>query len=250
MRRRSNHGQDQDSFLLELVRAIFRNDASRVTKLLKQSPDLAREHLTVGASRDVEADFYFKEIDHYLYAGDTALHAAAFAYRTDIARILLQHGADLVAKNRRGAEPLHYAADGGPGLKSWDPKAQAEMIAFLIKAGANANALDQSGVAPIHRAVRQRCSSALNALLDNGAQVRLKNKSGSTPLHLAVQNTGRGGSGSPEAKSHQEEIIQTLLKRGGTPSDRDNKGKTVAECIQGNWIRKSFPGLITNVTGK
>ena len=241
MRRRSNHGQDQDSFLLELVRAIFRNDASRVTKLLKQSPDLAREHLTVGASRDVEADFYFKEIDHYLYAGDTALHAAARAYRTDISGILLEHGADLKAKNRRGAEPLHYASDGGPGLNSWDPKAQAEMISFLIQAGANPNALDKSGVAPIHRAVRQRCATAVNALLDNGAQVRLKNKRGSTPLHLAVQNTGRGGSGSPEAKSHQQEIIQTLLKRGATPRDRDRKGKTVIECIRADWIRTSFP---------
>lgn len=227
--------------MLELVRAIFRNDASYVTKLLKPSPLLARQHLNVGASREAATNFYFKEIDHYLYAGDTALHAAARAYRIDIARILLEHGAHLNAKNRRGAEPLHYASDGGPELKSWNPKAQAEMIAFLIKAGANANALDKSGVAPIHRSVRQRCSTAVDALLDNGAQVRLKNKNGSTPLHLAVQNTGRGGSGSPGAKSHQSEIIQMLVNRGATAHDRDGKGKTVTESIRSDWIRTSFP---------
>jgi len=226
--------------LLELVRAIFRNDAAPVTKLLKQSPDLARQPLMVGASREAASDFYFPEIHHYLYAGDTALHAAACAYRKQIARMLLRCGADVRARNRRGAEPLHYAADGGPGLKSWERKAQAEMIRWLIQAGANPNALDKSGVAPIHRAVRQRGSSAVDALLDHGAEVRLKNHSGSTPLHLAVQNTGKGGSGSPEAKSQQIRIIQVLVQRGATPQDRDDKGKTVADCAHASWVRTSL----------
>jgi ankyrin repeat protein len=226
-----------DNSVLALIRAIIRDDAAEVAKLLRASPSLARQALALGASRDRATDFYFKEIPHYLYAGDTALHAAAAAYRHEIARALIKEGADASATNRRGAQPLHYAADGSPGGPNWNPRAQAETIALLIKAGADANALDKSGVAPLHRAVRQRCPGAVDSLLRNGAEVRLKNKSGSTPLHLAVQNTGRGGSGSAEAKACQKEIIEILLKAGGSPNDRDGNGKSVKQCAQADWVR-------------
>jgi ankyrin repeat protein len=76
--------------------------------------------------------------------------------------------------------------------------------------------------------------------LRNGADVRLKNKSGSTPLHLAVQNTGRGGTGSPEAKACQREIIALLLKAGAKPQDLDARSRTAKECAQSDWVRALF----------
>ena len=222
---------------LSLIRAIIRGDASEASKLVRESPLLVRQCLSAGATRQEAVDFFFKEIQHYMYAGDTPLHAAAAAYRKDIARVLLQNGAEVDARNRKGAEPLHYAADGGLGSPSWNPQAQAATIVLLIEAGANPNALDKSGVAPLHRAVRQRCPSAVDALLRNGAEVRLKNKSGSTPLHLAVQTTGRGGTGAPESKACQREIIQILLKSGASSQDQDARGRTVRQSAQGDWIR-------------
>ncbi len=236
MPKRAKDKSHQSASLLSLVRAIVHGDTAEFAKLLAASPALARENLAVGATRNAAADFYFGEIEHYLYAGDTPLHAAAAGYRTDMARALLKGGAGVTGKNRRGAQPLHYAADGGPGLRTWNPQRQAETITLLIKAGANPNALDKSGVAPLHRAVRQRCPAAVSALLRGGAQVRLKNKSGSTPLHLAVQNTGRGGSGSPESKECQKEIIQILLKAGANRLDRDGRGRTAAQCAKEDWI--------------
>ena len=137
-------------------------------------------------------------------------------------------GADVRARNRRGAEPLHYAADGGPDAEHWDPVAQREVIAYLIAAGADPNALDKSGVAPLHRAVRNRCSAAASALIDNGADPLLMNKSGSTPLHLAVQNTGKSNSGSEASKDEQGRVIALLLRHGASPTDVDANGKTVA----------------------
>jgi ankyrin repeat protein len=122
-------------------------------------------------------------------------------------------------------------------LRSWNPEAQADMISFLITNGAKPNMLDKSGVAPLHRAVRQRCPKAVDSLLRNGAAVRLKSNSGSTPLHLAVQNTGRGGTGSPESKSCQQEIIELLLKAGGDPRDKDGGGKTARQRAQSDWIK-------------
>jgi hypothetical protein len=63
--------------------------------------------------------------------------------------------------------------------------------------------------------VRNRSSVAVEALIDNGADPRLTNKSGSTPLHLAVQTTGKSGSGSDAAKEEQHPIILMLLDRRG-----------------------------------
>ena len=123
---------------------------------------------------------------------------------------LIATGANVRARNRRGAEPLHYAVDGRPGACRWNPPAQAATVARLIEAGADPNATDKSGVTPLHRAVRTRCAAAVKALLEGGADPRRKNNSGSTPMLLATQNTGRGGSGSSEAKAQQELIVQLL----------------------------------------
>jgi ankyrin repeat protein len=92
-------------------------------------------------------------------------------------------------------------------------------------------------VAPLHRAVRTRCSAAVRALIDGGAAPQLKNKSGSTPLHLAVQNTGRSDSGSAAAKDEQGRVIAVLLEHGASPTDADANGKTVAAAASSDWIR-------------
>jgi len=205
-----------DSALMALVRAIVAGDAAAAEKLLAASPALARAPAQVGASRQVSKSYFFDAIGHYLYAGDTALHIAAAAYRRDIARKLIAMGADVRAKNRRGAEPLHYAADGGPGSPAWNPRAQAAIVACLVEAGADPNAVDMNGVTPLHRAVRTRCAAAVAALLAGGADARRRNKNGSTPMRLATLNTGRGGSGSPAAKAEQQEIIR-LLEQHGAP---------------------------------
>ncbi len=131
-------------------------------------------------------------------------------------RKLLAAGADIRARNRRGAEPIHGAAVGQPGSSAFDPRAQAVTITCLIEAGADPDALDMDGVAPLHRAVRTRCAAAVKALLEGGADPRQENKSGSTPMLLATRNTGRAGSGSAEAKAEQQLIVQLLQARLGT----------------------------------
>jgi ankyrin repeat protein len=115
-----------------------------------------------------------------------------------------------------------------------------EVVEYLVKAGANPNSADKSGVTPLHRAVRNRCAGAVGVLLANGADPRRKNKSGSTPLHLAVQSTGRGGSGSPLAKEQQKKIILLLLQYGARPADKDARGNTVAQIVTSQWVQEIF----------
>jgi len=111
------------------------------------------------------------------------------------------------------------------------------VIEYLVSVGADPNALDGSGVAPLHRAVRTRSLSAVRALVQAGANPTQPNRAGSTPLHLAVQNTGRGGSGSLRAREQQAGIIGLLLTSGARPSDRDRRGKPVYQAATSEWIR-------------
>ena len=199
-----------DAALMMLVRTIVIADDTGAFRLLAANPALAKASFEIGATRQTAGTFYLDEIGHYIYAGDTALHLAAAAYRQEIVPKLIAAGANVRARNRRGAEPLHYAVDGKPSSGKWKPPAQAATVAHLIKAGADPNTTDKSGVTPLHRAVRTRCAAAVKALLEAGADPRRKNKSGSTPMLLATQNTGRGGSGSSEAKAQQELIMELL----------------------------------------
>ena len=223
----------ETSVFLDFVRLVVDSEISKVSRRLTATPALATMAAPVGATRQEATTFFFTEISHYLYAGDTALHMAAAAFSRPMAELLVSHGADCRAQNRRGAEPLHYAAD----ANRLEPRAQADVIEYLTSIGADPNAADKSGVAPLHRAVRTRSLAAVRALLDGGAKPRQRNKSASTPLHLAVQNTGRGGSGSDEARRQQAGIIKLLLERGAKLTDKDARGKQVDQAATTEWIR-------------
>src|SRR3954447_22810179 len=168
---------------VEFVRLVIGGDPAEVSRRLAAQPELARIASEGGATREDAEAWFFEDIKHYLYAGDTALHMAAAAFRRPVAEVLIAHGADCRARNRRGAEPLHYAADANrPAFE-----AQRETIAFLVSAGADPNAADASGVVPLHRAMRTRSLAAVEALLAAGADPVRPNRAGWTPLHLAVQ---------------------------------------------------------------
>jgi ankyrin repeat protein len=192
------------------VRAIIDGKIDVASRLLTADPELATSRFEAGATRQTSTEFFYSDIAHYAYAGDTPLHLAAAAFQRASAVFLIQHGAAPGARNRRGAEPLHYAAD----ANHWNPVAQAETIDYLLSVGADPNARDANGATPLHRAVRTRSAAAVQALLAGGADVHARNKNGSTPHVLAIHNTGRGGSGSTRAREQQAEIRELLRAAG------------------------------------
>lgn len=212
---RSMAAGTSEQSLRRLVDAIVANDGGLFCELIDGSSALATASFSQGATRQVPSPSpcFLKEIGHYIYSGDTALHFAGASYRQKMADKLIKAGAHLRAKNRRGAEPLHAAAFGIPGSPRWDPAAQAATIVCLIEAGADPNAQNMDGATPLHRAVRTRCAAAVRALLDHGADPAMRNKNGSTARQLALHTTGRGGSGSLEAKAQQQEILLLLQGR-------------------------------------
>lgn len=204
-----------DRTLIELMHAIASLDARASSGLLAASPSLARARLATGATRQSPEPFFLADCSVYVYAGHTALHVAAAAHDVQMARELIGAGADVRARNRRGAEPLHEAVNGGPGSPAWNSQHQAAMVTYLIEVGADPDALAKGGVTPLHRAVRNRCSAAVRALLAAGADPHRANDNGSTPLVLARTTTGRSGSGSPEARAEQELILSILESLAG-----------------------------------
>ena len=182
--------------------AIVANDRVVFAALMAARPELVMA--TVVDERFVEA------IVHQVYRGDTLLHVAAAAFRATMVADLITRGADVAARNRRGATPLHYAAD----TNHRDPEAQVATIAALLAAGAEPNARDKDGTTPLHRAIRKRGAAAVKALIQGDANVHLVNGSGTSAMKLARIASGRGGSGSPEAKAEQAEIIRLLAEVG------------------------------------
>jgi hypothetical protein len=190
--------------LTPLLVAIANSDRRTVVDLLTATPSLAT------ATVERHDEFFLAERLAQVYQGDTALHAAGFSYDRDMAKDLVGRGADIRARNRRGAEPLHAAVIGVPGAASWDPPRQRAVIRYLIEAGADPNAPATGGVTPLHRAVRNRCSGAVEVLLRLGADPRVRNDKGSSASDLANWTTGRGGAGSAEAKAEQRIILELL----------------------------------------
>jgi hypothetical protein len=216
----------------KLIRAILDDDRARAKGLLKAGPGLATRRIDA-------ARLYQNQIFHWIYVGDTALHLAAAGYRVEIARLLLEAGADSnSAANHRQGRPLHYAADGYINGPAWDAKRQVKTIRCLLDAGAEINAQDKNGATPLHRAVRTRCAEAVKCLLEAGCDPARKNKPGSTPFHLAVQDTGRGGSGSDQARDGQRQIIGIFLSLGVSTKLKDRKEKSVLDCVRSDWIRE------------
>ena len=197
-----------------------------VSRMIEASPGFAVDAIRIAASRSDPKTYFLETIRHYVYAGDTALHVAAAAYQLQTTEELIARQARVRARNRRGAEPIHYAADGIPVSPAGTRTPAFDHRGFDRKRRRSQRVRQQwsCGTAP---GGPHACAAAVHALLENRANPTLMNKRGSTPLHLAVQNTGRSDSGTNAAKEQQRQIVELLLQHGATPADEDANGKSV-----------------------
>jgi ankyrin repeat protein len=141
--------------------AAQKGDAAAVQALLKQNVDVN------AAQGD----------------GNTALHWAAYRDDLEMARVLLQAGADVKAKTRLGEmTPLLMAATNG----------NAPMIDLLLKSGADPNTANGNGTTPLMLASAAGVTGAIQALLDKGANVNAReNTNGQTAvMFAAARNRG------------------------------------------------------------
>ena len=68
-----------EAALLRFLRVIVSPDQIEVARILASAPVLAVATVRGGATRQDPNTYWFEEIRHYVYAGDTALHAEHFS---------------------------------------------------------------------------------------------------------------------------------------------------------------------------
>lgn len=99
------------------------------------------------------------------------------------------------ARDTDGSTPLHCAA--------W--KGQQEVVALLIKAGADVNAHnnnDHWGTTPLHAAAHANQAAIAQLLIDHGADLNAKDREGRTPMFHTT--------------FHKAKAVAKLLEKHGT----------------------------------
>ena len=81
-----------DAALMTLVRTIVTADDTVAFHLLAANPALAKARFEIGATRQTAETLLPGRDRAFIYAGDTALHLAAAAYRQEIVPKLIARG--------------------------------------------------------------------------------------------------------------------------------------------------------------
>jgi ankyrin repeat protein len=142
---------------------------------------------------------------------DTPLHFACFRGKPEIARLLLDHGAQVDVKSYNGETLLHLVSRGDHETSD-DGVRIAEL---LLERGTDVNALNESGWTPLHYASINGKDEIAQVLLSHGANVNTENYLGQTPLRLA-----------PYFAQDSVRITQVLLDRGADVNAQDKGYRT------------------------
>jgi hypothetical protein len=173
--------------------------------------------------------------------GNTALHWATTGGHIEVARALLQAGANARKSNDIGRTPLHWASQ----------KGHLEIVRALLEAGAGADVRKRNeiGFSPIFHACLGKHFEVFRALVEAGGDVNKLDSDGRTALHGASINgltegvrylcvergadvnkssTGEdGGTALTLASANGEvEAVRVLLEAGADVNKRTTSGCT------------------------
>jgi ankyrin repeat protein len=108
-------------------------------------------------------------------AGETPLMLAAIHNQLELAKVLIERGADV---NKPGWTPLHYAATRG----------HREMMRLLLDHDAYLDSESPNGTTPLMMAAYSAPPLAVKLLLEEGADPTLLNQANNSALDLALSN--------------------------------------------------------------
>src|SRR6267142_1881375 len=107
------------------------------------------------------------------------LHLALQEGHLEVARILVEHDADVAAQTEDGRAPVHTVSQQG----------HVELVRLmLIKNGAIVEAQTKDGETPLHLASRRGYVELARLLLEHHANIEAQTKNGEWPLYLASQH--------------------------------------------------------------
>jgi ankyrin repeat protein len=198
-----------------LEQYITEGDLTALDALLTQNPALATQPTSHKVSPLMLSCYYKKpQVTSILlkYVGDINLFEAAAAGKFDVvAHLVFNHPDDINLYADDGFTPLGLACYFG----------QFEVARYLVLKGADVNLPSNNGfnVFPLHSAAAGNYTDIARMLIDNGAQVNIKQQAGVTPLHSAAQNGNL-------------ELLILLLEKGADVNVRMEGGKLPADLAR------------------
>lgn len=171
-----------------------RGDTPLITAIYSRAPDIVKLLLNRGAAANLFESSALGDaatvgamltanpaiVNTYSYDGWTALHLAAHFGNTDTARLLLDSGADVLARSRNPLDnmPLHAAVAGGE---------RVELARLLLERGADPNAIQHGGYTPLHETAQNGFVEATRLLLEFGADPSIRSADGQKARQLAEE---------------------------------------------------------------
>jgi ankyrin repeat protein len=214
------HGGSSDGELIEslLACAVESEDLPLVKLVVEKGAKINRRDVSRSAAaplhhaRNVDiAKFLLDkgaEANAKTLTGDTPLFWAA---SPEIASLLIDRGANVKAINQQGETALHHFA-AGQTVNDEYKKLKLQSSQILISGGANVNAPDFEGNAPVHKVLDHDIAELLVA---HGANFNAKNKKLQTPIHTVAFRTCRNSA-----------ALDVLLRKGADVNAQDDTGKT------------------------
>jgi ankyrin repeat protein len=198
-----------------LEQYITEADLPGLNNLLTQNPALATQ-ITSHKVSPLMLSCYYKqpEVTKLLlkFVDEIDLFEASAAGKFDVvAHIVFNHPDAVNLYADDGFTPLGLACYFG----------RSEVARYLVLKGADVNLPSNNGfnVFPLHSAAAGNYTNIARMLIDNGAQVNVKQQAGSTPLHSAAQ-TGN------------LELLILLLEKGAEVNARMEGGKLPADLAR------------------
>ncbi|XP_071507636.1 uncharacterized protein [Diadema antillarum] len=180
--------------------------------------------------------------------GATPLHYGAMSGNPHVCRLLIEHGADIRAKEVNDMTPLMNAIVSGhedlvdifiekamrSGVRIKDyladrdnesntclhlavSKRRTKVSQILLDGGVDVNVQKTNGMTPLHIAAVNGATDTAYQLLRNGADIELVDDEGMTPLHRA-------------ALYNRVETVALLIHEGAVIDEVDNNGFTPLLC--------------------
>ncbi len=136
------------------------------------------------------------------------------AYRKEIDEVksFIKSGSDIEEKDRNGRTALLNSVSGSD--------IDIELPKFLIKCGADVNTQDNAGFTALHFCAQEKQPQIALLLIENGANVNLKDKWGNTPLVRALGST-----------VENRKLIKILIKNGTDPYAKNYSDNSVMDHV-------------------
>jgi len=150
--------------------------------------------------------------------GFTPLIEAAARESFETAKILIDAGADVNAKDKYGRTVL------------MEGSGDRRIIALLIKSGVNINAVNYKGETALMQVVNRGDYEAVELLVQAGADIDIRDKEGKTALMYAAQRRPR---------ERDVKIASYLIESGADINIRDNKRETA--LMKALNVQKRYP---------